>query len=128
VAAKMSRRKIAMYCADELLAGHDVFGRLAAYLSETRRTREADLIIRDIEAALADRGVVVADVQSSQALSSEARQAITSFFGSAMQAKRVVLRESVDGSLLGGVRIVAAGNELDATLRRRINQLKASKL
>jgi F0F1-type ATP synthase delta subunit len=125
---KLSRRKIAAYCADELIAGRDVMDQLAAYLAETGRTREADLVIRDIEAALADRGLVVADVQSSQTLGDETKSAISSFLGNAMKAEKVVLRESVDESLLGGVRITAAGSELDATLRRRLNQLKASKI
>jgi len=51
---RLSRRKIAALYADELLAGHkDVVKKLAAYLIESRRERELDLIVRDIEAALA---------------------------------------------------------------------------
>lgn len=125
---KLSRRKIAAYCAEELLAGRNVMDQLAAYLSDTGRTREADLIVRDVEVALAERGLVVADVQSANALGEETKVAVSSFLGNAMKAERVVLRESVDSSLLGGVRITAAGSELDATLRRRLNQLKASKI
>jgi len=125
---RISRRKIAAYYADELLAGRDITRQLAAYLAESRRIREADLIIRDIETALADRGVLVADVASSRELSSASKSAIESYLKQATNATKVQLRESVDRTLLGGVRIATAGRELDATVRHRINQLKASKV
>ncbi|MDB5176531.1 MAG: atpH [Candidatus Saccharibacteria bacterium] len=128
MAIRISRRKIAAYYADELLAGRDITKQLAAYLAESRRAREADLIVRDIETALADRGVLVADVASSRELSSSSKSAIESYLKQTVNATRVQLRESVDSTLLGGVRIAAAGRELDATLRHRINQLKASKV
>ncbi len=126
--AKLSRRKIAAYCADELLAGRNVIKQLAAYLTETHRENEMDLIVRDIEAALAERGLVVADLHSSRKLGDDTKNAIASFLAQTMNAERVVMRESVDDSLLGGVRVSAAGRELDTTLRRRLNQLKASKI
>lgn len=128
MAIRISRRKIAAYYADELLAGRDITKQLAAYLAESRRAREADLIVRDIETALADRGVLVADVASSRELSSSSKSAIESYLKQTVNATRVQLRESVDSTLLGGVRIAAAGRELDGTLRHRINQLKASKV
>jgi len=127
--AKLSRRKIAAYFADEAIAGRDVIKPLAAYLVESGRTREATLVAREIESALADRGLVVADVQSSHALSEESKKEISSYLlKSIKSAERVVLREGVDEDLLGGVRIAAAGYELDATLKTRLNQLKASKI
>jgi F-type H+-transporting ATPase subunit delta len=128
MAVRISRRKIAAYYADQLLAGHDITRQLAAYLAESRRVREADLIIRDIETALSDRGILVADVASSRELSSASKSAIESYLKSTTRATKVQLRESVDASLLGGVRIATAGRELDASLRHRINQLKASKV
>jgi F-type H+-transporting ATPase subunit delta len=128
MAIRISRRKIAAYYADELLAGRDITRQLAAYLAESRRVREADLIVRDIEMALADRGVLVADVASSRELSGDAKSAIESYLTQATKATKVQLRESVDSTLLGGIRIAAAGRELDGTLRHRINQLKASKV
>ena len=53
MAIRLSRRKIASFYADEILAGRaDVTKRLAAFLLDTRRTRELPLIVRDIEDAL----------------------------------------------------------------------------
>lgn len=125
---RLSRRKIAAYCADELLEGRNVIDRLAAYLADSGRLREKDLIIRDIENSLADRGLVVADVHSSHELDDDARNEVSKYLIEAMNAEKVVMRENVDDDLLGGVRVTAAGRELDATLRRRLNQLKASKI
>ena len=128
MATRLSRRKIAAYYADELVSGRDIMKSLAAYLVECRRTREYELIVRDIEAALAERGVLVADVASSHGLSPAAKKAVTGYLAQATGAKQIQMRESVDESLLGGVRAAIPGSELDATLRHRLNQLKATKI
>ncbi len=128
MAIRLSRRKIAAYYADELLAGRDIRGQLAAYLVETRRTREVELVAREIEAALAERGVLVADVASSSVLGKESRAAVEAYLANATGAQSIHLRQSVDPELLGGIKAAIPGRELDATLRHRINQLKASKI
>lgn len=126
--AKLSRRKIASVWADELAAGRDITEKVAAYLVDARRTDEASLIVRDTEAALAERGIVVADVTAATPLTATTRQALEKFLAATMDAQRVVSREQVDPQMLGGVRVDAAGQQLDATLRTRLNQLKASKI
>ena len=73
---KLSRRKIAAHLADELVAGRPIAKQLAAYLVETRRTREATLMVRDIESALADRGVLLADVSTSRELATDTKAGI----------------------------------------------------
>lgn len=129
MAQRLARRKIAAHYAEQLIAGKKgVVRQLAAYLVETRRVRELDLIVRDIEEALAARGVLLADVASSRKLSAAATKEITAYLKAATQANKIHLRETVEPELLGGVRIAAAGKELDATLRQRLNQLKASKI
>lgn len=125
---KLSRRKIAEAWADSLVAGRDIAPQVAAYLVEARRTREADLIVRDTEAALAARGIVIADVTSATDLSPESRRAIETFLTSVKSATRVTLRTTTDPQVIGGVRFDTAGERLDATLRGRLNQLKASKI
>lgn len=126
--AKLSRRKIAVYFADELIAGRSVIKPLAAYLVETKRTRETTLIVRDIETALADRGVLLADVATARDLSADTEKAVTDYLKSVTDAKSVQLRSHVDPHLLGGVRIDTPGARLDKTLRHRLNQLTASKI
>lgn len=126
--ARLSRRKIAAYFADEIIAGRDVTKQLAAYLVESKRAREATLVVRDIEAALAARGVLLADVASSRDLTADTEKTIVEYLKSSTGAAKVTLRSQVDPYLLGGVRIDTPGQRLDQTLRHRLNQLTASKI
>lgn len=122
--ARISRRKLAQYAAERLVKGEktgSVIKDVAAFLIDTRRTREADLVIRDIEAALADQGVIVADVTSAYPLTESLKDEVRRLVG----GKQLVLRETVDASVLGGLRLETPGKRLDATLKRKIQALKA---
>lgn len=129
MAQRASRRKIAAQVAERLLAGNkNAVTELAAYLLDTGRVRETDLLVRDIETALAQRGVLLADIASSRALSGDAEKQIQKYLKSKTGASTIHLRETVDPTLLGGVRVSIPGSELDSTLRHKLNQLKASKV
>jgi F0F1-type ATP synthase delta subunit len=129
MAARVSRRKIAAYCAERLIANDStVTTQLAAYLVDERRTRETDLIVRDIESALAQRGVMVADVASTTELSSGVRKEIEKFLADTHDIDAVHLREALDPELLGGVKVTTPEAQFDATIRRKLTTLKASKL
>ena len=123
MAIRLSRRKIAEFAASKLTEGtpiQDVLRTVAAYLVDTRRTRELELLVRDIEDALAAKGVVVADVASAHPLSATVRAEIAELTG----AKSVQLRAQVDPSLLGGIRIDIPGKRFDGTIRRKLTALK----
>jgi F-type H+-transporting ATPase subunit delta len=125
MATRLSRRKIAAYAADELLAGKPVskvLAQVAAYLVTTRRTRESELLVRDIEYACMERGVVATDVASAHALTPALRTQIEKL----VDADKVQLRETIDPALLGGVRIDIPGKRFDGTLQRKITALKAN--
>jgi F-type H+-transporting ATPase subunit delta len=127
MAIRLSRRKIAAHAADSLLTGAPakaVLQELAAYLVEMRRTRELDLLVRDIEDALASRGSVVADVASAHPLTETLKAEIAKLVG----GKTLQLREVVDPTLLGGVRIDIPGKRFDGTIRRKITALRAQQL
>lgn len=129
MAVRLSRRKLAAHVAEQLMLGKKkVADELAAYLVESRRTDEYELIVRDIEYALAARGVLVADVSAAHDLSSASQEAITSYLKTISAATDIQLRSNVDESLLGGVRITSSLGELDATLKRKIMKLRASKV
>ena len=125
---RIPRRKIATYFVSELLAGRNVTMQLAAYLVESKRIREATLIIRDIEVSLADHGVLLADVSSSRDLTAETKSAITSYLKKATGAHDIKLRTSTDVDLLGGVLMETPSQRMDATIRHRLNQLTATKI
>lgn len=126
--ARLSRRKVAKLLADELIVGNDITQKLAAYLIETKRIRELLLYVRDIEAALAERGILLADVASSHQLAADTESTIVDYLKKSLGAKDVYLRLNVDPNLLGGVRIETSDKRLDTTLRNRINQLTATKI
>lgn len=124
MATRISRRKIASYAAEQLVGGKKadvIVKEVAAFLIDTKRTRETELLVRDIESALAERGVVVADITSAFPLTAALKADVEKLVG----GKKLVLRETVDPSVLGGIRLSTPGQRLDATLKRKIQALKA---
>lgn len=119
---KLSRRKLAAFVAEEVQAGRGerAVQQVAAHLIETKQTHSVDLLVRDVEALLAQGGTVVADITSAHPLGAAEKDVIASLLG----AKEFLAREVVDPSVLGGVRIESAGKRLDATLKHRIDSLK----
>jgi F-type H+-transporting ATPase subunit delta len=127
MAARVSRRKIALYVTRQLLEGAKqkaVMKEVAAFLVETRRTRELDLVIRDIEGELAASGIVVADVLSAYPLADELKKEVGRLVG----AKDLQLRETIDPSVLGGMRVSVPGRRFDGTIRHKLEALKAKQI
>lgn len=126
MAQKISRRKLASYVADGIARGDEI-GRLlseaAAYLIESGRTREVDLLARAIEDALEDRGISIATVTSARPLDDEFKRAIATLIG----AKKLALRETVDPAVLGGVKIETSSAQLDATIKHKLTALREAK-
>lgn len=125
--SKISRRKLALYVVDAIEA-HKAVARVieetAAYLIESKRTREAELLVRAIEDELANRGIVVAHVTSARPLAAELEQAIKKL----IDAKEIHLDTVQDESVLGGVRIETPGKLLDATIKRKLLVLHQAKM
>ena len=127
MASRLSRRKMATFVADKLLAGSSIADALepvAGYLVAARRTREQSLVIRDIEAMLAKRGIVVADVVTAYPLPDSIKDQLTTM----VAATSLQLRSTVDADVLGGIRIDLPGKRYDGTLRHKLNALKAQQL
>lgn len=127
--ARVSRRKIAQYIAAELAAGKDagfLMQQAASYLIDQRLVGQADLLVRDIEAILArEHGMVLARVTSARELSKGLLQTIEQYVASAQGASKVEVSTSIDPSLLGGVVIKTPSAELDTSVRKQLNALKA---
>lgn len=125
----ISRRKIATYIADQLAAGkaaNTLFAQAAGYLIEHKKQNQAELLVRDIEAALArDHGIVLAQVVSARELSAGIISNIEQFVLASEGAKQVEVSAHVDPSLLGGVVIRTPRAELDTTVRKQLNALKS---
>lgn len=123
----LSRRKLAGNIAARLAGGESqktVLKELAAFLIDTGRKKEAGLIVRDVEAMLVDAGTAVGTVVSARPLNGDSLKTIESFIKqSNSRIKNVVLREQVDESLIGGVRIELPGKQLDASVKAKLEKL-----
>ena len=158
----MSRRKLAKYAAEQLLAGNDaVLEEIAGFLIYEKHEREVELLARDIEVELAERGAIVATVESARALDAATKDAIKRMLSSnsGMRASRrasrdaraaeqpspddsirvpetdassqninVLLRESIDLTLIGGFKLRTPTERLDATVLKKLNDLRAKKI
>lgn len=127
MARKLSRRAIAEHIADRLVAGdaqQKLVEQLAAYLIETRRTNEVNLMVRDIQYQLAQKGQLAGVVTSAFELSDGTKKAIETFVKDETNANRVHLDTVVDPSVLGGIRLSLPGREMDTTVSRKITLLK----
>ncbi len=158
----VSRRKLAKYAAEQILAGNDaVLEEIAGFLIYEKHEREVELLARDIEVELAERGTIVATVESARALDEETKGAIKKLLASnsGMRASRrasgdaraaeqpssdassrvpgvnasgqnikVLLRESIDPTLIGGFKLRTPTATLDATVLKKLNDLRAKKI
>ena len=124
---RISRRSIAEYIATGLIDGKDkkaLLKELAGFLVETKRTKELDLIISDIEFQLSDKGIVSTVVTSAADLTAETKKAVEAFVKEKTKAKQVSLQSMVDPTVLGGVKIAVPGYELDQTVAHQLTVLK----
>lgn len=122
---RLSRQKLASYCAERLSVDDwSCIEKLAAHLLDTRRVDELELIARDIEALLAERGTVIADVYTVETISKMTRKEIADFLQRAYEANQVLMREHIEPMAIGGVRIQTPDARLDATIRTRLEKLK----
>jgi F0F1-type ATP synthase delta subunit len=125
--ATLSRRKLADRAASRLKAGdskREVLQELAAYLIDTHRTGEAELVVRDIETRLTLNGVIVGTVVSARELTAAAKKDIEALIKHQYGEKsQVMLRERVDESLIGGIRLELPDRQMDASVKAKLEKL-----
>ncbi|MDN5275894.1 MAG: synthase delta subunit [Candidatus Saccharibacteria bacterium] len=129
MAQRLSRRLIAQYVARELTDSEDakkLLQEVAGYLVESRRTSEIDLLVRDIEYELAERGHIRAEVTTAYPLGDALRQSTIDLIKQQTAATAVSLDETVDEAVLGGMRISLPGRELDQTVRTQLLRLETT--
>lgn len=128
VTTKLSRRKIATVVAERLLEGDKtIIKDLAGYLFYTRQTRSINLLIRDIENALLDKGVLVAKVVSAHDLADSVKKQIDAFLLDKSGANSVQVQYSIDKDLIGGIQISTPQAILDTSIKNKLQRLKAAK-
>jgi F0F1-type ATP synthase delta subunit len=124
----LSRRQLAVYAADQLLAGKRVSSiarDLAAVLVNSRRANQAELLAQDIAWELEHRGEVAnATVTSAHELSEQLRKQISNFVKQSAKVNQVIINENLDESVIGGVRIETAAHSWDKTLSRKLTEVR----
>lgn len=77
------------------------------------------------EIAEAERGIVVAEVTTAITLTDALRTSLTEKLATAL-GRPVALRERVDETILGGIRINVAGRVLDGSLSSQLDAMRAT--
>lgn len=125
--AKLSRRKLAINAAARITSGEtnkSVLRDIAAYLIDSRRTSEATLVVRDIEAMLMDTGTAIGTVTSARPLSKTSLTNVEAYVKAHdPRIKRVVLREQIDEGLIGGIKLELPGSQLDASVKAKLDMI-----
>ena len=129
----VSRRKLAKYAAEQIMAGNDtIMEEIASLLVHEKRQREIELLVRDVEAELAEHGEIVASVESARKLDVDTKREIEKYLMSAVGANnnksKVTLKESIDPTLIGGFKLRTPTATLDATIAKKLNDLRAKKI
>jgi len=108
------------------MTNHDDITRaVAAYLLEEGRTEDVSSLMRDVAQCRAKYGIVEATVVSAYELSPSALHEVKDALKSEYpNAKSFVINKQIDPSLVGGLRIEMAGEELDLSVRAKLNTLK----
>jgi len=98
---------------------------LAALLLEQGMHSQIDEIIDDIAAQYAKlHGIMEANVRTAYPLSAAVKKDIQDRVKIETSAKKVIINETIDRSLLGGVIITAPDMELDLSLKTKLAKLK----
>ncbi len=97
---------------------------LAVYLTVHKQTKQLDLFIKDIARELQQsEGTLLAEVCSAFPLDENGRDAIRRYLQQQTSSKVVELEETVDPTLLSGVIVRTADQELNTSARHRLQQL-----
>lgn len=98
---------------------------VAAYLLAENQSANLSSIMRDVMAYRAEFGHIEANIISAHPLDAKLRDDITLIVQSAFpDSKHIVINESIDENVVGGLRIEMANLQLDNTVQAKLNTLK----
>lgn len=97
---------------------------VAGYLLAHKQAGQLHLLVSDLARQLEiSQGHMYAQVSSAFALDDTTRSNLRAFLQTKTGAKTVELEESIDPSLLAGVRLRTPDEELDTSVRRELTKL-----
>lgn len=98
---------------------------IAAYLIAEGRTGELDSLLRDVQAEWAEQGHVEVLARTAHSLTAEAKSQITAKAKALYPgAKSVIVTEIADPSVLGGLQLTVANQQLDDSVEAKLNKFK----
>lgn len=127
---KLSRKAIASAVADQWVSKgvnrKNLTAQVAALMIEEGRKNEIDLVVNDVKNVLQEKhGIVVADVFSKNVLTTNNKTNITALLKKKLEnAKKIVVNEHIDDSLLGGAFIATPDLNIDLTINTKLNKLR----
>ena len=103
----------------------DYAKQVAAYLLSERRVGELDSLLRDVQADWATHGYVEVLARSAHELSAASKQEIAAQMKQRYPtAEKIVVTEIPDPSVIGGVQINLAEQQLDLSIEAKLNRFK----
>lgn len=84
------------------------------------------MYVGDIEYELAQAGTVVANVTSARTLTPDLRQRLIDYVQAETSARRVMLEESIDPAIIGGVIVRTPTLTLDVSVTTKLKRLRTS--
>lgn len=98
---------------------------VADYLLDTNRTGELDSLARDLINYRAEKGIIEVTAVSSRALTPAAIKEIKQKTQQLYPvARHIIVNQRLDDNQIGGVRLELPGQQLDLTVRSKLNQFK----
>lgn len=126
--SKLPRHELAKVLAERSLSGVNAGAfsqEIAAYLLAEGRTGELDSLMRDIMQYRADHGIVEVIAVSAHELSDAVNRNIEEQARKLYPAaKKVIISPQHDASVIGGVKIELANQQLDLSIRSKLNRFK----
>lgn len=126
--AKLQRHQLAAVLAQKSLGRINAVkfsDEIAAYLLSERRTGELDSLLRDIMQYRADHGIVEVLAVSAHKLTDKVRRDIEARVRELYPtAKQIIVTEVLDENVVGGVRLELANQQLDLSVRAKLNRFK----
>ncbi len=121
--SKVSINQLASYAADRIGSGskvEDVANSLASFLLAERRSRESSLLFRAIEKELDKRGSTQVSIVSAYKIDQATKKQLAKL----LNVENPVFNETIDKSVIGGVKASAKEQEVDLTVEGRLNRFK----
>lgn len=98
---------------------------IAAFLISESRESDLESVMRDVMRLRRSQGVLEADVQSAHELDAATLVELTELIRQEFPAaKQVVTDQTIRSELIGGVRIATADEQLDMTVRGKLDTFK----